>query len=132
MPIAKRFATALVLTAVLALTATASADAAKLKRGVYDCWAYDYFTGFSNYTSSGKLLPENRYQHAFGRKKAKLTDPSKGRYRIEGKKIKFRKGGMKDTPGRIYPKDASHKDPYFVMLFDGEESGISCYLVRNP
>ena len=128
----KRLASALAVTAMLALTATASADAAKLKRGVYDCWAYDYFTGFSNYQSSVKLKPENRYQHAFGRKKAKLSDPSKGTYKIEGKKIKFRKGGMKHTPGRIYPKDASHKDPYFVMLVDGEESGISCYLVRNP
>jgi hypothetical protein len=132
MPNATRLAAALALTATLVLGASASAEAAKLKLGIYDCWAYDYYTGFSNYQSSVKLKAEHKYEHSFGRKDKKLTDASKGTWKIKRGKIKFRKGGMAKTPGKIHPKDASHKDPYFVLLLDGEESGLSCYRVRNP
>lgn len=132
MPIAKRLATALVLTAVLALGPTAAAaDAAKLKKGVYDCMRYDYFSGFLLFSSTVKLKKDGKYEHAFGRKDAKLTDKTKGTYKIEGKKIKFRKGGMAGTPGRI-EKPEGEKHAHFNLLHKGEPSGISCYYVANP
>ena len=127
----KRLATALVLTAALALAPAASAEAAKLKKGIYDCMRYDYYSGFSIFTSTFKLKDDGKYQHAFGRKDAKLSDPSKGTYTIDGNKIKFRKGGMAKTRGKIKREDGD-KHAYVAILFEGEESGIDCYYVPKP
>ena len=127
----KRLAIALALVAALSLGATASAEAAKLKRGIYDCMRYDYYSGFSIFTSTFKLKDDGKYQHAFGRKDAKLSDPSKGTYKIDGNKIKFKKGGMAGTPGKIKKEDGD-KHAYVALLYKGEESGIDCYYQPKP
>ena len=126
-----RFGLALALTAALMLSATASADAAKLKHGVYDCSRYDYFSGFSIFTSTVKLKDGGKYEHAFGRKGKKFDDPSKGTYKIDGKKIKFRKGGMAKTPGKI-SRSKGDKYAHFELLSDGKPSGLNCYYVPKP
>jgi hypothetical protein len=126
-----RFGLALLAAAVLAFAAPASADAAKLKKGVYDCMRYDYFSGFMLFTSTVKLKDGGKYEHSFGREGKKFDDPSKGTYKIKGKKIKFRKGGMAKTPARIVKKK-SDKYAYFELLSDGKPSGLSCYYVAKP
>ena len=126
-----RLALVLIAALVLALGATATADAAKLKRGVYDCMRYDYYSGFMLFTSTVKLKDGGKYQHAFGRKDAKLTDATKGTYKIEGKKVRFRKGGMAGMRGAI-EKEEGDRYAYFNLLHKGEPSGISCYYVAKP
>ena len=125
------------LTVVLAATACALgaaapvADAApKLKLGVYDCMRYDYGSGFLMFSSTIKLKPGKRYEHAFGRKKAKLTDKSTGTYRIRGKRVKFKRGGMSKAPAEI-DSDGSGP-PHLNLLVEGRPSGISCYHVKKP
>lgn len=128
-----RLVTALLAAAAVSLAVqTASADAAKLKRGVYDCMAYNYMTGWLDYKGSVKLLAKGRYQHAWGRKKARFEKATKGRYVIRGRKIRFKRGAMAKTPGRIQPRSASSRYPFFNVLVNGEESGISCYFVAKP
>jgi hypothetical protein len=126
-----RFGLALLAAAALAFAAPASADAAKLKRGVYDCMRYDYFSGFNVFTNAVKLKDGGKYEHAFGRKGKKLTDPSKGTYKIKNGKIKFRKGGMAKSPGKI-EKEKGDKHAHFELLSDGEPSGLNCYYVPKP
>jgi hypothetical protein len=124
-------ALSLIAALVLALGATATADAAKLKKGVYDCMRYDYYSGFLMFTSTVKLKGGGKYEHAFGRKDAKLTDATKGTYKIKGKKVKFKKGGMAKTPAKI-DKEKGDRYAHFNLLHKGEESGISCYYVAKP
>jgi hypothetical protein len=123
-------ALSLIAALVLALGATATADAAKLKKGIYDCVRYDYSSGFLIFTNTVKLKDDGKYQHAFGRKDKKLTDPSKGTYKIEKGKIKFKKGGMDGSPGKIEKEKG--EPAYFRILYKGEPSGIDCYYVKNP
>ena len=126
-----RLALALAAALVLALGATATADAAKLKRGVYDCMRYDYSSGFLIFTNTVKLKDGGKYEHAFGRDGKKFDDPSKGKYAIDGNKIKFRKSGaMAGTRGKI-EKDKG-EPAYFRILYKGEPSGIDCYYVPKP
>jgi hypothetical protein len=47
-------------------------------------------------------------------------------------KLKFTSGAYRKTPGKIYPKDASHKYAYFALYVDGKPSGVSCYYVPKP
>jgi hypothetical protein len=122
---------ALAVLALGALQATA-ADAAKLRKGVYDCIAYNYATGLLDYKASVKLKPGGRYEHSYGRKKRKLTKPEKGRYAIKGKWIRFRSGSLKKTPGRINPADEGNRHPFFSFFVDGQNSGVSCYYVTKP
>ena len=125
------------LTLVLAATACAvgvaapAADAApKLKLGVYDCMRYDYSSGFLMFSSTVKLKAGKRYEHAFGRKKARLTDKTTGTYRIKGKRLTFKRGGMSKSPAEI---DRDGTGPaHFNLLVDGRPSGISCYYVKKP
>ena len=132
MPQTKRLATALVLTIAMTLGTTASADAAKLKRGIYDCYAYDYYSGFLLFKGAVKFVDGGKYQHSWGREGKKLDKPTKGTYKVDGRKIKFKTGTMKHTPGRIGKRDASHKRPWFQVLSDGEPSGIDCTYVPKP
>ena len=125
------------ITAILVATACAmgaaapAADAApKLKLGVYDCMRYDYASGFLMFSSTIKLKPGKRYEHAFGRKKARLTDKTTGTYRIKGKRVTFKRGGMSKTPAAI-DRDGNGP-PHLNLLVDGEPSGISCYFVKKP
>jgi hypothetical protein len=46
-----------------------------LKRGVYDCEAYNAATGFLDYRGSVKLPGGGRYQQSYGRHHGKLTKP---------------------------------------------------------
>jgi hypothetical protein len=132
----KRFTRTLVaIAAALAVGATqaTAAEAAKLKRGLYDCHYYNFSTASLEYRGSLKLKAENRYQHALGRDGRKLEKPESGRYRIKGKWIRFKTGPLKRTPGRIYPADENNKHPWFnFYTHDGEDSGVSCYVVNNP
>jgi hypothetical protein len=116
--------------ALSATIAVAPASAApKLRLGVYDCQSYNYYTGYLDYQGSVKLRSKGRYQSSYGRKGSKLTKPHSGKYTIKGKNLKFTSGPYKKTPGKIYPKDASHKFAYFALYVDGKPSGVSCYYV---
>ena len=126
-----RFGLALSLIVALMLGATASADAAKLKHGIYDCSRYDYYSGFSIFTNTVKLKDGGKYEHAFGRKGKKFDDPSKGTYKIKNGKIKFHKGGMSKSPGKI-EKEKGDKYAHFELLSDCEPSGLNCYYVPKP
>ena len=117
-------------TCALAVAAPAASAAPKLKLGVYDCMRYDYSSGFLMFSSTIKLKPGKRYEHAFGREKAKLTDKSTGTYRIKGKRVTFKRGGMSKSPAQI-ERDGSGP-PHLNLLVDGEPSGISCYYVKKP
>jgi hypothetical protein len=126
-----RLALSLLAALVLALGATtATANAAKLKKGVYDCMRYDYYSSSLIFTNAVKLKDGGKYEHAFGRKGKKLSEPSKGTYKIKGKKIKFRKGGMAGSPGKIEKEKG--EPAYFRILYKGEPSGIDCYYVPKP
>jgi hypothetical protein len=120
----------------LSLTATASAGP-KLKITLYDCWGYNYYSGFLDYKGSIKLLSGGRYEHAFGRKKTKLTDKTVGTWKyIKGapkgtSRIRFSKGAMNKTVVEV-KKDVPPKKPYFNILLKGKPSGISCYVVKKP
>lgn len=123
-------AAALATCAVGAAAVPAAQAAPKLKLGVYDCMRYDYSSGFLMFSSTIKLKPGKRYEHAFGRKKAKLTDKTTGTYRIKGKRVTFKRGGMSKSPAEI-DRDGSGP-PHLNLLVDGEPSGISCYFVKKP
>jgi hypothetical protein len=122
---------AVVLASVAATPAQAGA-ASKLKLGVYDCMRYDYGSGFLLFSSTIKLKAGRKYEHAFGRKGAKLTDKSSGTYRVRGNKITFKGGGMSKAPGQIEEGTGSRKEPFINLLYEGRPSGISCYYVAKP
>ncbi len=126
--------------AAVALTATALALGAEtpanaapaLKLGVYDCMRYDYSSGFLLFSSTIKLKAGRRYEHAFGRKKDRLTDKTSGTYRVRGNRITFKGGGMSKAPGEIKEGTGSGKEPFINLLVEGRPSGISCYHVAKP
>lgn len=116
----------------LALCAASPAAAVTLKRGVYDCMAYNYATGFSDYKGSIKIKPRNRYEHAFGREDAKLTDKTQGTYKRKGSLLIFKKGAMGGTKARVSRGSGEKREPIFDLLLKGEPSGITCYFVAKP
>ena len=124
-----RYLPVALVVAASVVAAPASAAAAKLKLGVYDCQSYNSATGFLDYKGSVKLQSKGRYQSSYGRKGSKLTKPNHGKYVIKGSKLKFKSGAYRKTPGKIYPKDENHKFAYFSLLVDGKPSGVSCYYV---
>lgn len=114
----------------LVVTPPASAEA-KLRLGIYDCYGYNYATGFSDYKGSVRFNGGGRYEHTFGRTKQRFEDKTSGRYRVRGKRIVFKGGAMQHTPGRIAdvePGDA----PTFAVWVDGEASGVTCTYVEKP
>ena len=128
-----RIAAVLAVAACGLAASVPAADAApKLKLGVYDCMRYDYSSGFLMFSSTIKLKSGKRYEHSFGRKKAKLTDKSTGTYRIEGKRVKFKRGGMNKVRAQIEPGTGPRKEPFLSLLYEGRPSGISCYHVKKP
>jgi hypothetical protein len=128
----KRLATALVLALTLALGSVPSADAASLRLGIYDCYTYDFSGGYLIFKGTVRFLSGTKYQHAWGRDGKKFDDPKTGKYVIKGRKIVFKTGTMKRTPGRIAKKPASGNRPWFQVLSDGEPSGIDCTYVKKP
>jgi hypothetical protein len=131
----RRPAVALACTAVLVAVALAPAAQAapKLKLGFYDCYGYNYGSGFLDYKGSVRLLKRKRYEHSFGREGRKMVDKTTGRYRVRGKRVTFIKGAMAGTPGLIdTPSAGARKDPYFHVLVDGRKSGVTCTLDRTP
>jgi hypothetical protein len=124
---------AAVLTSLLlALPASAPASAATLRLGVYDCQAYNSYSGYLDYKGSVKLRSGGRYQQSYGRHGTKLTKPKGGKYVIRRSKIKFTSGPNRKTPGQIKPADSSHKFAFWNVLVDGKNSGVSCYFVSKP
>jgi hypothetical protein len=124
---------ALAASAVALAAGAAQADAATLKKGLYDCHYYNFSTASLDYHGSLKLKSGRRYQHALGRDGRKLEKPKSGRYKIKGKWIRFKSGPLTRTPGRIYPADKNNRHPWFnFYTSDGEDSGVSCYIVNNP
>ena len=121
---------ALAALAVTAGTAAPARAAATLQLGVYDCMRYDYGSNMLLFSSTIKLKAGRRYEHAFGRKKARLTDKTTGTYRVRGKRVTFKRGGMSKSPAEI-DSDGSGP-PHLNLLVDGEPSGISCYFVEKP
>ena len=129
----KQFAAATLAVGAITLGAPSPATAApKLKLGVYDCMRYDYASGFLMFSSTIKLKSGKRYEHAFGRKDAKLTNRTTGTYRIKGKRVKFKRGGMSKSPAQIDSDGDGDGAPHLNLLVDGEPSGISCYHVAKP
>ncbi len=130
----RRILTALLAAGGVAFAGAPAAQAAplKLKLGVYDCMRYDYASGFLMFSSTVKLKSGNRYEHAFGRKGSKLTDRTTGTYRVRGGKMTFKGGGMSKVKAAVEPGTGSRKEPFFNLLVEGRESGVSCYYVRNP
>ena len=120
------------LAGALLTGAVSPASAATLKLGLYDCVDYDFATGMLINQGSLKLKGKGKYKHGFHRDGTKLMDETSGKYKIKGSKIVFKTGTLKETPGRIHPPDKSNTDPWFNFMVDGEETGASCYLVRNP
>lgn len=121
----------------LSLTASASAGP-KLKITLYDCWGYNYYSGFLDYKGSIKLQTKGRYEHAFGRKKTKLTDKTVGTWKyIKGgpkgtSRVRFKKGAMNKTTVEVKRDEANPKKTFFNILLKGKPSGISCYVVKKP
>lgn len=129
---APRLLVAVACAVALGLFAAASAAAVPLKRGIYDCMAYDYASGFSLYKSSIKIKGHNRYEHAFGRDHAKLTDKTEGTYKRKGPVVSFKKGAMNKMKARVKLGSGDNPQPYMELLFEGEPSGIDCYFVTKP
>jgi hypothetical protein len=135
-----RLALAAILSALLlSLSLTASASAGpKLKLTLYDCWGYNYYTGFLDYKGSIKLQTKGRYEHAFGRKKRKLTDKTTGTWKYTKtapkgtSRIRFSKGAMNKTTVEVVRDTKKPKRTFFNILLKGKPSGISCYVVEKP
>lgn len=120
------------LVLALSLTSTAAAGP-KLATGIYDCMAYNYSTGFLDYKGSVKLRAKNRYEHGFGRKKAKIEDGTKGTFKYQrGSKVVFSKGALDKTKAKVEKGDTPRMKPFFSLLLKGKPSGISCYYVKKP
>ena len=128
----RRTAAALATAALTLGVATPASAAPTLKLGVYDCMRYDYGSGMLMFSSTVKLKAGKRYEHAFGRKGAKLTDKTSGTYRLRGKKLTFKGGGMAKTKAEVEQGTGARKEPFFNLMVNGRTSGISCYFVRKP
>ncbi|HEU4658145.1 MAG TPA: hypothetical protein VFR97_11490 [Capillimicrobium sp.] len=119
-------------TSAAVLAAAPAAPAAyRLTTGIYDCYAYNSSTGFSNYMGSVRFLGGGRYEHTFGRDKQRFEDKTTGRYRIRGRRIVFKGGAMAKTPGRIHDTEPG-RAPSFEVWVDGEPSGVTCTYVEKP
>jgi hypothetical protein len=128
-----RTATSVAVAALAATAIVAQPAAAKdIRHGIYDCEAYNYATGLLDYQGSVKIRSKHRYQHSYGRKGRKLTKPDHGHYRIKGKRIRFKGGGLAKTPGRIHRPTKSDKRLFWNVYVDGKPSGVSCYYVTHP
>lgn len=134
-PTTRKRLAALLLTAVALLSVPATAPATalasqKLRVGVYDCMSYDFATGLLDYRESVKLIGGGRYQQAYGRHHAKMIKPTNGTYRINGSRLVFHGGALRNTPGSIHWKGSGF--PFFALLLHGKPSGSSCYYVPKP
>jgi len=106
-------------------SAPASAEAAKLRRGLYDCNGTH-----SGFVASVKIKGGGKYLYANARKGSTLKNPTRGSYSVSGKSIKwksgtFKRAGYKST---IYVTESSPKG-YFSLdrKSNGTWTGISCY-----
>lgn len=116
----------------LALCAASPAAAVSLKRGIYDCMAYDYGSGLLDYKGSIKIKAKNRYEHTFGRDGTRMTDKTRGTFKRRRALLVFKHGAMDGTKARLKRGSGEKKEPFFDLLLDGEPSGISCYFVAKP
>ena len=116
---------ALALSLFILLAASAPAQAANLRRGLYDCVGTA-----SGYVASVKIKADGEYLYANARKRSKLTNPTKGSYKLSGKKIAWRSGTFKRSGyvSTIYTTASSPKG-YFSLdrKSNGTWTGISCY-----
>ena len=116
----------------VSLPSTATAGP-KLAPGIYDCMAYNYSTGFLDYKGSVKLKRKNRYEHGFGRKKARIEDKTQGTFKYRrGSIVAFKKGALDKTKAKVEKGDTPKMKPFFSLLLKGKPSGISCYFVKKP
>lgn len=113
------------LVVMVALMAPAPASAFKLKQGIYDC------TGAvaNEYVNSVKIMGDGKYLWAANRRGTKLVDPTPGKFRRDGKQIRWRSGVYKRA-NRI----STIYDGYFSIdrKNDGYWTGISCYWDPKP
>ncbi len=107
----------------LLLTVPATAQAAKIRHGFYDCMGSG---GYIDYRGSVQLKSHGRYDHGFDRKGKKLKGGEPGKYRVKGKKLKFKGGSMAKTPGKIFSPTS------FGVYVRHQFSGVTCYRVKNP
>lgn len=123
-----------VLACVLAfgLCTAGQASAVALKKGFYDCMAYDYATGFLDYKGSVKIKAKNRYEHSFGRHGRSLPKKTTGKFTRRGSLLTFKKGAMGGTKARLKQSTGADRQPFFELLLKGKPSGISCYFVTKP
>jgi hypothetical protein len=116
---------ALALSLLIVLVASVPAEAAKLRRGLYDCNGTE-----DSYVASVKIKDGGKYLYANARKGSRLKNPSKGRYSVSGKKIKWLSGTFKRSGyvSTIYVTPSSPKG-YFSLdrKSNGTWTGISCY-----
>lgn len=108
----------------LLLVAPAGAQGAKIKTGFYDCLGPS--GTYLDYKGSVHIKSKGRYNHGFGRTGKKLEGGKPGKYKVKGKKLKFKGGSMAKTPGKITSKTSF--DVYVKKQF----SGVTCYRVKNP
>ena len=119
-----RAAIALTFSLFIVLAASAPAQAANLRRGLYDCM------GNSGYVSSVKVKAEGKYLYANARKGSKLKNATAGSYKVSDKKITWVSGTFKRAGyvSTIYTSASSPKG-YFSLdrKRTGIWTGISCY-----
>ena len=118
------------LTAAIAVTGAVAASApaasaAKLRTGIYDCTGS---TG-SYYYNSVRIRKGGRYEYATARNGKRLIHPTKGTYKVAGKKIRWTSGTY---------KKAGNESTIYKNYFSIERksnhtwTGISCYYQPHP
>jgi hypothetical protein len=105
------------------LAATPAQAAAKVKRGLYDCYSFSTSIGNTTYRGSVFLKKRGRYRQAAGRHGRSLINPRRGRYSQGGGEIDFKSGPWADLYG------VEKATTRFDVWAEGEQiKSWTCYL----